>query len=109
MVIGDHLLDMLDGGVDQYAFHRGQHIGEAGGDDQFETGLFLDILNRLGEDIHAQKGFGTRIVKLMDHLRFGIQGIGIDDTQSRPQGTKYGDGVLQGIEHLNGDSITRDE
>ncbi len=106
-VLGHHLLQVLDRGVDQQPLERRQHVTDARLDEHLDAGIGQDLLHQLAERIQVNQPPHPGILELVTHLPCGIERIGIDHDQPGPQGAEDSNRVLQQVRHLHGDTVTR--
>ncbi|RMV19514.1 hypothetical protein ALP16_01600 [Pseudomonas savastanoi] len=107
MEFGDHLLDLVDKGIDQPALGRRLHVAHFYFDQVFDGRVRQHFLHQLAEQVEVNQRSGTRVLELMAHLACGVQRVGVDHRQTGAHRTEYGDRILQDIGHLYGNAITR--
>ncbi|MNE04974.1 hypothetical protein D3C80_975230 [compost metagenome] len=103
----NHFLHVLDHAVDQQAFNRWQQVGHFGDNNVFDLGLGHHLLGQVRHVRQADQRLGAGIVELVFQFPRGIQRVGVDHDQARTQGTEDGNGVLQNVGQLHGNTITR--
>ncbi|MNP02550.1 hypothetical protein D3C76_944050 [compost metagenome] len=107
-VVGrDHLLDLVDHGIDQPALGRRQHVAHLRFNQELDAGIGQYLLHQFAEHVQVDQRPGSGILELMTHLASGIQRVGVDHDQPGAQGAKHCDRVLQHIGHLHRDTVAR--
>ena len=106
VVVGHHLLHVLEHEVDDRALGETEHVAQAGGDDLLEGGVGQHFLHGVAEVVDHHDGRGARIDQLVLELARGVERIDVDHGQSRTQHPEGGDRVLQAVGHHDRDPIT---
>lgn len=107
MEFRDHLLDLVDNGIDQPALGSRLHVAHFHFDQVFDGRVRQHFLHQLAEQIEIDQRPGAGVLELMSHLPRGVQRVGVDHRQTGTHRTEYGDRVLQDIGHLYGNAVTR--
>ncbi|MNI55148.1 hypothetical protein D3C73_1100790 [compost metagenome] len=104
MVVGHHLLDVLEHEVDDRALGAEQ-IAQAGGDDLFDLGIGDDLFDGVAEVVHHHQCGHASIDQLMLQLARGVQRVDVDHGQPGTQHAEGGHRVLQAVGHHQGDAV----
>ncbi|MNR08938.1 hypothetical protein D3C85_1251170 [compost metagenome] len=105
-VVGrDHLLDLIHHRVDQPALGRRHQVAHLRFDQELDARVRQHLLDQLAEQVQVHQGASTGILELMAHFPSGVQGVGVDHDQPGAQGSEHGNGVMQYVGHLHGNTV----
>ncbi len=102
-----HLFDVLDRCVDQRALEARQHVAQTRFKEKLDFSIGEHFFDQVAEHVHEDQRTGAGVLELVPHFAGGVQRVGVDHHQTGANGTKYRNGELQHVGHLDGDAVTR--
>ncbi len=105
VVVGHHLLDVLQHEVDDRALGAEQ-VAQAGGDHVPDRRVGDDLLDGVAEVVDHHQRTDARVDQLVLEFARGVQRVDVDHGQSGAQHAEGGHRVLQAVGHHQGDAVT---